>query len=486
MKILSWFAGHRVAANLLMWLLILGGLSGLASVRKQVMPEFAYELVLVSVAYPGAAPAEVEAAVCTRIEEAVRDLDQVKKVRSVASEGIGAVTVELLPGSDVSRARQLIQARVDAIDAFPRETEKPVVEEILAGRQVLSVVVSGRVGEPALQRLAEELRDELTALPGISLVVLAAARPYEISVEVSERALRRFGLTFDDVAGVLRRSSLDLPGGSVKSPGGEVLLRTQGQARRGREFEEISLLTRGDGTRLELGEVATVVDGFAETDLASRFDGEPAVEVQIFRVADQDVNEIAERVKAFVAAARGRMPEGIELTVWHDDTRLLRSRLDTMLRNGRDGLILVLLVLTLFLKLRAAAWVALGIPVSFLGTLWVMPQLDLTIHLISLFGFIVVLGVVVDDAIVVADNVYRHSRMGKPGPEAAIDGVREVALPVVFSALTTIAAFAPLLLALEVQIFRSIPLIVIATLVFSLVESLLVLPAHLSHLRPGA
>lgn len=364
---LAWFAANSVAANLLMGLILLGGALELGRIHKEVFPEFSSDLVTVSVEYLGAAPEEVEKAVCTRIEEAVQDLESIKRVRSVAAEGIGTVTLELLEGTDVREALDDVKTRVDAIDTFPEETEKPVIQEVVIRRQVLSIAVSGDADERTLKHLAEEVRDQLSTLPGITQVELAAARPYEVSIEVSERALRRHDLTFDEVAAAVRRSSLDLPGGSVRTAGGEILLRTEGQAYRGHEFERLTLRQRADGTRLTLGEVATVVDGFAETDQAARFDGHPAVLVQVFRVGDQDVIEIADRAKAFVEEMRQRVPEGIELTIWQDDTHVLRSRLQTLYKNGFYGLLLVLLVLALFLRLRLALWVAVGILVSFFG-----------------------------------------------------------------------------------------------------------------------
>jgi len=484
-RMLAWFAKNGVAPNLMLVLIIASGLLTLQSLPKEVFPEFSSELITVTVPYLGAAPEEVEEAVCARIEERVQDIEAVKRVRSTAAEGTGVVTIELLPGADVRAALDDVKSRVDAIDSFPEETEKPIVKEVILRRGVINVAVSGNAEEQSLKHLAEQVRDELLALPEVTQVELAVARPYEISIEVSESALRRWGLSFAEVANAVRRSSLDLPGGSVKTRGGEILLRTEGQAYTGREFEELVLLTRPNGDRLTLGEVATVVDGFADTEQAARFDGEPAVLVQVFRVGDQDVTEVAEAVKTHVADARASLPEGISLTTWADDTKVLRGRINTLLSNGALGLLLVLTLLALFLRLRLAFWVSVGIVVSFMGALWLMPVFGLTINVISLFAFIVVLGIVVDDAIVVGENIYRHHEEGKEGFRAAIDGVQEVAVPVIFSILTTVAAFAPLITVEgnTGKVLRVIPLIVVATLLFSLVESLLILPTHLAHLR---
>jgi multidrug efflux pump subunit AcrB len=329
------------------------------------------------------------------------------------------------------------------------------------------------------------VRDEIAALPEVTQAELQSARPYEISIEVSEESLRRHGLKFDQVVQAVRRSSLDLPGGSVKTEGGEILLRTKGQAYRGEEFERIVVVTRADGTRLTLGEIGQVVDGFEDIDEWSRFDGRPTVMVRTFRVGEQDTIGISDAVKAYVAEAQARMPAGVEVTVWQDGSRTLRSRLDTLLRNGRSGFLLVLLVLAAFLKPRLAFWVSLGVPISFMGALWLLPVFDIAIDVISLFGFIVVLGILVDDAVVVGENVHTHQSRGAPRLEGAIRGTQEVAVPVVFGVLTTIVAFGPALLVPGPmgQIIGQIATVVMICLAFSVIESQLVLPTHLSHGR---
>ena len=328
------------------------------------------------------------------------------------------------------------------------------------------------------------MRDDLAALPGITQVEISAARPYEISIEVSEHDLRRYGLSFDFVAGAIRRSSLDLPGGSVRTAGGEILLRTAGQAYRGDEFADLVLLTRPDGTQLRLGDVARVVDGFAETDQRSRLNGEPALMLQVFRTGEQGALKISEAVHAYVDRAQQRMPEGVRLTAWSDTSRDLRGRVDLLTRNGLTGFLLVVIGLALFLRLRLAFWVSLGIPISFLGAMALMPTLGVSINMLSLFAFVVVLGIVVDDAIVVGENVHTHQDRHGEGLRGAIEGAQEMAVPVVFAILTTIAAFMPLIASPGTfgKIVRVIPLVVIPCLIFSLIESLLILPAHLSHL----
>jgi multidrug efflux pump subunit AcrB len=486
--LISWFARNRVAANLLMIVIVVSGLFTIFTLRKEIFPEVDTDMVSVRMIYRGASPEEVEEAIATRIEERIHDLQGIKRITSTSAEGVGTVMIEVLEGADSRAVLNDVKSRVDAIDNFPQETEQPVISEVVLRRQVITVAVSGDADERSLKHLGERVRDDLAAVPGITQVELAAVRPYEVTVELSESQLRRYGLTFDYVANAIRRSSLDLPAGSIRTDAGEVMIRTQGQAYSAADFENLVLRTRPDGTRLRLGEVARIVDGFAETDQLARFDGKPAVLVLVFRVGNQDATAVANLVKEYVATAEARMPEGISLTTWQDDSLLLQGRLELLLRNGRAGLILVFLVLALFLKLRLAGWVALGIPISFLGAIALLPIFDISINLLSLFAFIIVLGIVVDDAIVVGENIYRHHEEGKEELKAAIDGAQEVAIPVTFAILTTIAAFSPLLMVTGRmgKFMYVVPVIVIATLVFSLIESLFILPAHLSRLKHGS
>ena len=481
-RMIDWFARNSVAANLLAVCLIGGGIIAVLNVNSEVFPEISLDRVNIQVLYLGAAPDEVERAVCVRIEEAIQGLDGIKQITSTAAEGMGTVMVELELGADPSRVLDDIKGRVDAIDTFPKETEKPIVRELLARSQVVDLAISGDADEFALKAAAERVRDELSAIPEISQVVVTSARPYEISIEVSEAALRRHGLTFDDVANAVRRSSLDLPGGLVRTDSGEILLRTLGQAYRGEEYENLVLLTRADGTRLLLGEVATVVDGFAETDQVARFDAEPTVLLSVFRTGDQSALEIAGKVYEYVERTQPTLPAGISLTIWQDQAKMLQARLTLMLRTGFTGFALVFLLLALFLDLRLAFWVSLGIPISFLGAIMLMRWLDVTVNVMSLFAFILVLGIVVDDAIIVGENIFTHQEARGDGLRESIEGAQDIATPVIFAVLTTVAAFMPLLFVPGImgKIFRVIPLIVIPCLLFSLVESLQILPAHLA------
>ncbi|MFP6607818.1 MAG: efflux RND transporter permease subunit [Myxococcota bacterium] len=487
-RAIAWFAENHVAANLLMVMLIAGGLVALPLIQQKTFPDIDVDMVQIGVRYLGAAPEEVEEGVCIRIEEEIHGIEGIEEITSSAAEGACGVTAELIDGYPVDRALSEIKNAVDSISTFPAETEKPVINHLALMRDAVQVAVSGDASEETLKVLGERLRDGLAALPGITQVEVTNAREYEISIEVSEQALRRYGLTFDEVVASVRRGSLDRPGGSIKTTAGEVLLRTKGQAYVGEDFEKLVILTREDGTRLLLGEVANVVDGFEDEDKYAIFDGKPAVLVKVYRVGDQKVLDLVERAKAYVEEASLRLPAGVEAIVWQDGSQALRDRLDILVRNGRAGFILVFVVLALFLRLRLAVWVSLGVPLSFMGALALFPPLDISIDVISLFAFILVLGLLVDDAIVVGENVHRHQESNEVPLQAAIAGTQEVAVPVIFGVLTTVVAFVPMILAPGTmgQIFGTIGVVVICCLLFSLIESQLVLPAHLGHMRVDA
>ena len=484
---ISWFARNGVAANLLMSSIILAGLFVLF--RKstvEVFPEIDLDIVNIQMQYRGATPEEVEKGVVVKIEEAIQDLIGMKEIISSAAEGIGTIRVEVSKGFDPREVLDDIKNRVDAINTFPMETERPVFSIEKRRREVISVVVAGIMPERELRQLGERVRDDLTILPEVTQVEMVEVRPYEVSIEISEKTLRKFGITFGTVTEAIRRSSIDLPAGAIKTQGGEILLRTKGQAYVQEDFEKIVAITREDGTHLTLGEIATIKDEFEEEPISASYNGEPCVMIDVYRVGDQSAIRISKAVKDYIESARATMPPGIKLTYWRDWAKIIRNRLDTLTKNGLQGFVLVLLVLTLFLRFKVAAWVCVGIPVSFLGAVALMPVFGVTVNIISLFAFILVLGIVVDDAIVTGENIYTHIQHGDQGTEAAITGTKEVAVPVTFGVLTTIAAFVPLLY-MEgrfARFFAQIPLIVIPVMAFSLIESKLVLPSHLKHVKP--
>ena len=487
-RAIAWFAKNPVAANLLMFLILVSGIATISSIDQKTFPDLEIDIIQVRVPYLGAAPEEVEEGVCVRIEEAVHAIEGVDRVTSSASEGNCGVSVELVPNYSIDRALSEVKNAVDSISTFPDQTEKPIVSHVEVQRNALKLALSGTADERALRLWAERIRDEIAALPGITQVALVGARNYEISIEVPEESLRRHGLTFDRVAQAVRMSSVDLPGGSIRTEGGEVLLRAKGQAYTGSEFERLVVMTHEDGTRLLLKDVANVVDGFEQDERRAVFDGNRAMMIQIYRVGDQRILELTDTVLAYVADVRARLPDGLRLTVWQNDAVYLQDRLGILLENGLFGFAIVTLLLAVFLRFRLAMWVAIGVPISMMGALWAFPIAGLAIDVLTLFAFILVLGLLVDDAIVIGENVHSHQENAEAPLEAAIAGTQEVAIPVIFGILTTVAAFLPMILAegMMGDFFGTIGVVVVICLFFSLVESQLILPAHLGHHAPPA
>ena len=480
---IKWFAHNPVASNLLMFLLLVGGLYGALSTNQEEFPQFDIKVVNVRVPYLGAAPVEVEKSVCVRIEEAIEGVEGIERLRSSATEGMCNVSAELFNDADDVVALNEIKSKVDGINSFPVETEKPIVSKLSLARRVVQVAMFGHAEERSLKELAREFRDDVAEIDGISQVAVEYIRPYEISVEVSERALRRYGLSLDQVASAIRRSSLDMPGGTLRTDGGEILIRTTGQAYWGAEFEDVVVLTGRDGTRITLADIATIRDTFEEGDLLAEFNGGRAVTINVSQVGKEDLIQIAEDVNGLVDEYRLRVPQGIQLSTWIDTSVELQERMDVLMRNAGGGLLLVLVILALFLKFRVAMWVAIGIPVALLGTLALLPATDINISSMTVMAFILVLGIVVDDAIVVGERVYGHEQMGKKGLQAAVEGTWEVSVPVIFGVLTTMAAFLPLVMVegRMAKFFEPLGWVVIFALACSIIESQLILPSHLAH-----
>ncbi|MGB5414645.1 MAG: efflux RND transporter permease subunit [Polyangiales bacterium] len=485
--VIAWAAKNSVAANVLMLILIVGGIVTLASgIKQEVFPEVELDVVSISVIYPGASPAEVEQAVVLAVEEAVRGIDGVKKVTSSAMEGQASTLVELLLNTDKDRALNDVKSAIDRITSFPEDVERPTVSLLSNRQQVISIVLYGDVDEATLRAVAENSRRTLLQDPRITYVELSGIRPLEISIEVPQAELRKHGLTIDEVAARVRAASVELPGGGVKTTAGEVLLRTTERRDRGNEFGNIILLSQPDGSQVRVRDVATVRDGFQEIDKEATYNGKPAVMVNVFRVGSETPLTVSAAAKEYVAELQESLPEGLYAANWFDTAEMYEGRLSLLLRNARIGLLLVLLTLALFLEARLAFWVTLGIPISFAGSLLFFPVTDVSINMISLFAFIITLGMVVDDAIVVGEAIYKQRMDGKGRLEAAIGGAKEVAQPVIFAILTSCVAFAPMLMVPGPmgKFFRVVPIVVIAVLMISLVESLLILPAHLSHPMP--
>jgi len=486
-NIIAWFANNPVAANLLMLCLIVGGLFTAFTINKEFTPRVETNYVTVSVPYRGGTPRDVEQGVLIKIEEAIQDLDGIREMVSTAREGSGRVQIEVDPDWDVLEVLDTIKGRVDAIATFPAETERPTYTRTTWSQQIIWVSVFGDVEERTMKEAAREIEDEITALPTVTRAELVGARPYEIGIEVREETLRSYDLTLDEVARAVRASSLDLPGGRIQSQGGDILLRSVGQAYIGRDFEDIVVRTNPDGSTIRVSDIAEIKDEFVETEVYTRHNGRPAMAIQVFSVGEQDALALSEDVRRYVERKQAQLPDGLNVAWWADISYYLEGRLSLMAENLFAGAVLVFLILTLFLRLKLAFWVMVGLIVAFLGALWSLPAAGVTINMISLFGFLVVLGIVVDDAIVMGESAYTEIREHGQSTENVINGVLKVATPATFGVLTTIAAFSPTLMVSGVsgQFFAPIGWVVVLCLLMSLVESKLILPAHLAHMRPS-
>ncbi len=482
----AWMARNPVAANLLMMFLLIGGLVMSCQVKQEVFPETELDMVSISVPYPGASPAEVEQGIILAVEEAVRGIDGVKRVVATASEGRASINAELTVDADKEKALADIKSGVDRIVSLPKEAERPVVSLLTNRSEVLSVVVYGQQDLAVLRNLAEQARDQFLTDRRITQVDLAGAPPREISIEVPREQMRVHGLTLDAIAQKVTQTSLQMPGGGVKTATGEVLVRTNERRQDERGFADIPVVTGPAGTEIRLGDIARVRKEFAETDESASFDGLPAIMIRVYRIGEQKPLEVAAAVREQTEADQAWLPEGVKIAQWRDMSEIYAQRVDLLMRNAAMGLALVMICLGLFLELRVAFWVTMGIPTSFMGALFLMPSLGVSVNMITLFAFIVVLGMVVDDAIVVGENIYERTQRGENYLEAAIGGTGEVGVPVVFSVLTTVAAFSPLFFVpgFSGKLFSVIPVIVISVLLISLVESLFILPAHLGHMKP--
>ncbi|CAM2064607.1 Efflux RND transporter permease subunit [Sulfidibacter corallicola] len=484
--VIAWMASHPVAANLLMVVFIVGGIAiAMMNTKQEVFPEFELDMVVISVPYPGASPAEVEQGIVLALEESVRGLDGIKKVTATAQEGSGSVVVELMTSVNPNKALQDIKNAVDRITSFPQDAERPVVQLITNRREVISLVIFGDFEEYILRDLANAIREDLLKEDNITNVDLRGVRPLEIAVEVPQRNLRAHDLTLSDISAKVRNGALELPAGGVKTRAGEILVRTAERRDYGQEFADIPVITNPDGTVVRLHEIAEIHDGFRDTDQEAWFNGQPAVQISVFRTGDQKPIEIAETVKAFAKDLEAKLPPGVGVATWNDVSEMYADRINLLVKNAGMGLFLVLLILGAFLEIRLAFWVTMGIPISILGAFLIFPSFDVSINMISLFAFIITLGIIVDDAVVVGENIYEFRERGYSYLEAAIQATRQVAVPVTFSILTNIAAFSPMFFVpgISGKFFRVIPIITISVFVVSLVESLLVLPSHLAHQR---
>ena len=485
--IITWFIKNPVAANIVMISIICMGFYSLVKkVPLETFPAFEQDVVNIAVNYLGATPKEVEQGVTLRIEDAIADLPGVERIYSDSNEGRSLVRVEIRKRYNTTVVLNEIKSRIDRVTNFPEEAERPVVEQIIRIRDVITVVIEqDRNDEVVLRQNTEKIRDEISSLPNVTHVSMGGVRDWEISISIPQVILSQYGLTINDVAKAIRAASQDIPGGSIKTQSGEILVRTLGQAYKKNDYAAISIISRKNGAVVRLGDIAEINDGFNEDPLYSRFDKKNAAFINVARVGDQSAIEVADTVINYIKERKQTLPAGLSLSYWRDSSQVVKARINTLTYSLVQGIGLVLLLLALFLRPDLAFWVSIGVPISFLGALAVMPFLGVTLNLVSMFGFILVLGIVVDDAIVTGENVYSHLQHHGDGQRAAIEGTKQIAVPVTFGVLTTVAAFLPLLMidGARGKIFAQIPLVVIPVLIFSLIESKFVLPSHLQYMK---
>jgi len=483
-KIIRWFVNNKVVANLLMMLIIITGATTIPLLKMEVFPEIDLNIINVSTVYPGATPSDIEEAICIKIEERLQGLEGVKKITSTSSENVGSVRIELLQGEDINDMLDRVKAEVDAIDSFPENVEKPICKKIVGSNPVISVAVHGDLDDIILNKLTEDIKDEIDALPEITFSSIVADLETEIAIDIDEASLRKYDLSFQQIAQSIQQWSINMPSGSIKTSDGEILIRSNSQGYTTYDFAKIPIISDSNGAIVYLGDISVIRDTFSDQfELDFFFNGDRANLITVFRVGNQNALDVSEAVRNYVDNKNNILPNSVSVTAWDDEARILSSRIETIVRNARQGLILVILVLALFLKPKLAFWVSLGIPISFMGGFWLFAPLDLSINMLSLFTFILVLGIVVDDAIVVGENIALFRERGMNPIEAAVKGAYQVSKPVFFAVLTTMVTFAPMLsVDGEIgSIWRIFPLVVISVLVWSLIESLTILPAHLAH-----
>lgn len=483
--LLSWFADNHVAANLLMVAVLLAGVLSLFKIKQEVFPGFTLDIVKIGVSYPGATPEEVEEGIILAVEEEVRALEGVDRVTAIALEGRATILVELLTGEEPNDMLQEIKGAVDRISSMPEDAERPVVSLQTRRRRVLRLALTGDMDERAMYELANRVREELTDLPEITQVDLRGVRQPEISIEVSNQTLRSYGLTLGDIAAAIRSQAIDIPAGGIKTKGGEVLLRTKERRNFAGEFEDISVISQKDGTEVRLLDIAVIKEGFADTDKEAYHNGRKAALLNVYRIGEETPNAISKAVFDYIEVTKQAFPPGVSLTVHRDWSEIYRQRQDLLLRNGAIGLSLVIITLALFLEARLAFWVAMGIPISIIGSFTILKLTGGSINMISMFAYIITLGIVVDDAVVVGENIYYRRQQGMKPLEAAVAGVREMTAPIVIAVSTNILAFIPLLFVSGStgRFFGVLPAVIISVFTISLVECLYILPSHLNYAR---
>ena len=483
-KIITWFIDNPVISNLLMILIIIGGFLTISNLKMEVFPSFELDAISISVVYPGASSEDIEKSICIPIEESIYGISGIKKITSNSSEGYGIVIVEVMAGEDPEAIKDKITSKVESLSSLPKESERPTINRIERNNGVLSVAISGDVDELSLDRITNEIKDDLDAIDGISLTSIAVEKPKNISIKISRETMMRHGISIDDINRAVKNSSIEMPAGKLENNNFQKVIKVNQRAYLGKDIANIKMVPSSNPeSYVRIGDIAEIVDGFEESEIELRFNKKPGSVIMVFRIANQNALDIASKVESYIEDKSKELPSGVELKTWNDESKYLKGRLDLLLKNAWIGLILVMFVLSLFLKPKLAFWVSLGIPISFLGAIWLFPFLDVSINMLSLFTFILVLGIVVDDAIVVGENFYKYKELGENSRDAAIKGTYEISKPVIFAILTTMATFSPMLFVegASGKIWKIFPLVVIPILFFSLFESLTILPFHLAH-----
>ncbi|WP_444997357.1 efflux RND transporter permease subunit [Aliikangiella sp. IMCC44359] len=478
---IAWWARNPIAANLLMLGMLFSGLLGYFQMEREIFPTIKVNAIEISIIWPGASPKEVEEQLLVRVEEALREIDSIDRISSTATEALGYILIEADPKIEMSSFLNNVKLQVDSISSFPKNIEPPIIHEKVLRSKMLRLAVHGNVEERELKRTAEQIRNEIVLLPGISIVELAGARREEISIELSEISMQRYQLNFDDIASAIRGASVNLSVGSIQSASGSIQLKAKNTAFSKRDFENIVVHQSDKGGVVWLKDIATVIDGFEEEEFLSLLNGEPSIIVQVMSSDNMDIVKASESINDWLKNTTVMLPEGVKLTLWDDSADIYQSRMNTISNSAFYGLILVFIVLFLFLNSRVALWVTCGIAVAFMATFALLPMYDVSINILSTFAFLLILGVVVDDAIVVGESIHDHSGVGSP-VESAILGAQSVAKPVVFAVLTTMIAFLPWFFVggAEARLVQQVSVIIVFALTFSLIEAFFILPSHLS------
>ena len=478
--IIFWFAQNRVAANLMMLVIFALGLLAIPDTRKELIPNVSLDQISISISYPGASPETVEKSVCQRMENAISDIEGLIDLTAFAYESVCVVNVNIAEGFLIAKLLEHVKNQIEAIENFPNDVEKPVIKELKVRNRVAKLIISGPAQMWALKRLAENIRNDLLKLASISVVDLEDVKPNQIFIEVSQINLQRYNLSFNELANVIQSNSLEFPSGELNTESGDILISSIGKIEQADHFEDLIIRASKEGSRVRLGDLAIITDERQSEESLATFDGEASVSLDIYRVGDQNIVEVANSLRQYVA--KKNLPSGVVLYIWQDDSKHFKSRSHLLLKNAASGLLLLFTILLLFLNVQLSFWVSLGIPIAFLGAFWMLPLFDESINIVSLFAFILVLGIVVDDAVVVGESIYSQHQAGYPGLKGAVRGAQRVAKPVIFAVLTSIIAFIPMLFlpGSEGKLIRVVPIVVISTLIFSLIESLFILPAHLS------